>query len=76
MIDNMELNILNLEELYIDNTNINNFDFLKELNNLKTISIDRNQYNSNKEIFNNLIENNILVLNESLFEFGGEDNAI
>lgn len=76
VIDNTKLNIPSLEELYIDNTNINTFEFLKELNNLKTVSIDRTQYNNSKEIFNNLIKNNISVLNESMFEFGGEDNAL
>lgn len=76
IIDNIELNISTLEELYIDNTNINTFDFITKLNNLKKLSIDRKQYNNNKEIFNNLIKNNISVLNESMSEFGGEDNAV
>lgn len=74
--DNTELNINTLEELYIDNTNINNFKFLNSLLNLKRISIDENQYNNNKELFNNLIKSNILVLNENMVEFGGENNEI
>lgn len=69
--DNNELNINTLEELYIDNTNINNFNFLNSLLNLKRISIDENQYNKNKVLFNNLIKSNILVLNENMVEFGG-----
>ena len=69
--DNTELNINTLEELYIDNTNINNFNFLNSLLNLKRISIDENQYNKNKVLFNNLIKSNILVLNENMVEFGG-----
>ena len=69
--DNTELNINTLEELYIDNTNINNFKFLNSLLNLKRISIDENQYNKNKVLFNNLIKSNILVLNENMVEFGG-----
>lgn len=76
IIDNIGLNIDTLEELYIDNTNISNFDFLNSLLNLKRISIDEKQYNSNKELFNNLMKNNILVLNENMVEFGGEDNEI
>ena len=44
IVDNMELKINTLEELYIDNTNISNFDFLNNLLNLKRISIDRSQY--------------------------------
>lgn len=74
--DNIELNINTLEELYIDNTNINNFNFLNSLLNLKRISIDENQYNKNKVLFNNLIKSNILVLNENMVEFGGENNEI
>lgn len=76
IIDNKDLNINTLEELYIDNTNINNFNFLNNLLNLKRVSIDEKQYNSNKELFNNLIKRNILVLNENMVEFGGENNEI
>ncbi len=76
IIDNKDLNINTLEELYIDNTNINNFNFLNSLLNLKRISIDEKQYNSNKELFNNLIKRNILVLNENMVEFGGDNNEI
>ena len=74
--DSTELNISTLEELYIDNTNINNFNFLNSLLNLKRISIDENQYINNKELFNNLIKRNILVFNENMVEFGGENNEI
>ena len=76
IIDGSELNISKLEELYIDNTNINNFDFLNNLINLKRISIDEKQYNDNKDVFNNLIKKNILVLNENMGEFGGESNEV
>ena len=74
--DSTELNISTLEELYIDNTNINNFIFLNSLLNLKRISIDEKQYINNKELFNNLIKRNILVFNENMVEFGGENNEI
>lgn len=76
IIDNIELKINTLEELYIDNTDINNFDSLNNLVNLKRISIDENQYNNNKNLFNNLMKKNILVLNENMVEFGGENNEI
>lgn len=76
IIENADININTLEELYIDNTNINNFNFLNNLINLKRISIDEKQYNNNKNIFDNLIKNNILVLNENMVEFGGESNEI
>jgi len=76
IIDNVDLNIRELEELYIDNTNINNFIFVRNLLNLKRISIDERQYNENKNTFDSLIKNNILVLNENMVEFGGESNEI
>jgi hypothetical protein len=74
ILDENELDISSLEELYIDNTNINNFDFLKKLDNLKKVSIDEKQYNNNKSLFNSLINNNILVMNENMVYFGGEDD--
>ena len=74
--DDVDLNINELKELYIDNTNINNFNFLNKLLNLKRISIDEKQYNNNKKLFDNLMKNDILVLNENMVEFGGESNEI
>lgn len=76
IIDNEKLNISTLVELYIDNTNIFVFDFLNNLSELKRISIDENQYNNNKDLFNDLMKENILVLNENMVEFGGENNEI
>lgn len=76
IIDNEKLNISSLVELYIDNTNIFVFDFLNNLSELKRISIDENQYNNNKDLFNDLMKENILVLNENMVEFGGENNEI
>lgn len=76
IIDSNELNINTLEELYIDNTGINSFDFLNSLLNLRKISIDEKQYNNNKELFNNLMRKNIVVLNRNMVEFGGEDNEV
>lgn len=72
IIGNEGINILSLEELYIDNTNLNNFNFLYNLPNLKKISIDEKQYNNNKELFDHFIKNNILVLNENMVEFAGK----
>ena len=76
IIDNSELNINTLEELYIDNTNIMNFNFTNNLLKLKRISIDEKQYNNTKELFNNLMKKNVLVLNENMVEFSGEINEI
>ena len=76
IMDNTELNITKLEELYIDNTNINSFNFLNNLSHLKRISIDEKQYSNNKDLFDNLIKKDILVLNENMVEFGGESDEI
>ena len=74
--DDSSINITSLEELYIDNTNINSFEFLNSLSNLKRLSIDEKQYNSNKELFSNLENKGILVLNENMTSFGGEEDAL
>lgn len=76
IIDNNYLNLDKIEELYIDNTNINKFDFLNKFKNLRIVSIDKNQYYNNKDFFDNLSKNNVLVLEENMIEFGGEDNGI
>lgn len=69
---NNTLNIEQLEELYIDNTNINNFEFLNNLKNLQRVSIDENQYNDNKILFNDLMKKNVLVYYENMIRFGDE----
>ena len=76
IIDDVDLNIQQISELYIDNTNILNFALLNNLLNLKKISIDENQYTDNKELFNNMTKRKIIVLNENMVEFGGENNEI
>ena len=70
IIDNNYLNLDKIEELYIDNTNINKFDFLNKFKNLRIVSIDKNQYYNNKDFFDNLSKNNVLVLEENMIEFG------
>lgn len=71
--DNNALNVSSIEELYIDNTNINSFSFLNNMPKLKKISIDSKQYQTNKKLFDSLIKKNILVYNENMVLFGGED---
>lgn len=73
LFDNSILNIDSIEELYIDNTNINDFSFLNNMSKLKKVSIDAKQYENNKKIFNNLIKKNILVYNEDMVLFGSEN---
>lgn len=71
---NIKLNGLNIEKLYIDNTNIIDLSFLNRFYSLKILSIDENQYNSNKELIDNLIADNVSVLLDGLtsIEEGGE----
>lgn len=69
ILDNTQLNLNDLIELYIDNTNIYNLEFLGNLFNLKRLSIDSEQYNKNKDIVQELLAKNILVLNENMVEF-------
>ena len=65
-----------IKELHIDYTDIENFDFLNNINSLERLSIDIKQYNSNKELFDNLSKKSVLVLNENMVEFGGNTNEI
>jgi len=44
---------INLMELHVDNTNIIDLSFIKNLPNLKIISIDKKQYNNNKNLIDN-----------------------
>lgn len=60
----------NIEEIYLDNTNYNSFEFLNDMPNLKRVSIDNRQYENNKELFKTLEAKNILVLNENMVLFG------
>ena len=71
-----KVNIDSLEELYIDNTNIKNLDFANNLNNLKVLSIDADQYTKNQNVIKKLRDRDITILNESIVEFGGENYGI
>ena len=65
--DNIVLN--NIEEIYLDNTNLTDLDFLKNMPKLKRVSIDERQHEKNLELFKNLENNHILVLNENMVWF-------
>lgn len=71
-----KVNIDSLEELYIDNTNIKNLDFTNNLNNLKVLSIDAEQYAKNQNVIKKLRDRDITILNESIVEFGGGNYGI
>lgn len=71
-LSNEMININTLEEVYIDNTNINNFEFVKDLPKLRILSISEDEYLNNKELVNSLIKNNIEVLKEGIIRLEGD----
>lgn len=56
----------NLEELYIDNTNLLNLEFTLKLTKLKRLSISKNQIEKNTKVINQLIKNGVSVMNENM----------
>lgn len=64
------LNIVNLEELYIDNSNITNLNFVLELPNLKILSLSEEQYKDKKEVIKKIKEKNIEIYDYSIMLLG------
>lgn len=71
--DNIILNNRNIEELYIDNTNISDLSFIKKLNKLKRLSIDNKQYLNNKDLIDSL---KIDVYEENMILVSGDNNEL
>ena len=71
--DNIILNNKNIEELYIDNTNISDLSFIKNLNKLKRLSIDNKQYLNNKDLIDSL---KIDVYEENMILVSGDNNEL
>ena len=69
LLDTDDIVLNNIEEIYLDNTNLTNLDFLKNMPKLKRVSIDERQHEKNLELFKNLEKNHILVLNENIVWF-------
>lgn len=65
-----------LKELYIDNTNITDLSFVKELSSLTRLSIDKKQFDINKDLINELIKNNIKIYNEDMIRFEGDNYEV
>lgn len=64
------LNIEKLEELYIDNSSIEDISFALNLNNLKTLSLSKEQYENKKELIDKLKSKNIEILDYSIMLLG------
>ena len=62
-----------LEELYIDNTNVNNLSFLLKLHNLHKLSISDDQFEKNKEVINELLKKDVKVYNENIIQYERDD---
>ena len=71
--DNIILNNRNIEKLYIDNTNISDLSFIKNLNKLKRLSIDNKQYLNNKDLIESL---KIDVYEENMILVSGDNNEL
>lgn len=64
------LNIQNLEELYIDNSNIIDISFTQNLANLKVLSLSKEQYENKQEFIQLLKNKNIEILDYSIMPLG------
>ena len=53
-----------LEKIYLDHTNIEDFSFLKKVENLNFVSISENQYERNAEFFDQLSQKDIEILQD------------
>lgn len=67
--NNFNINNITIKELYIDNCNINNLTFINKLINLKRLSIDKEQYDNNKNLVDELEKKGVLVLYNNMVEF-------
>ncbi len=62
-----------LEELYIDETDINNLDIVINLSNLKKLGLSREQYENNRSIIEVLQKRNVILLNDGIVPFEERD---
>lgn len=69
-----DLKLNNIKELYIDNTNVDNLDFVNNYSKLNRLSIDKKQYTSNTELVNKLVSKKVAVYDENMVLIGGENN--
>lgn len=72
--DKITINLNNLSELYIDNTNIMDLSFMENLHNLKKLSIDVTQYKNNMQLLSKF--SNVNIYNENMIEFNGDYDEI
>lgn len=73
ILDNEQINISSIHELYIDNTSIDDLSFLDSLNDLKKVSIDDHQYEDNKVLVKKLINKGVSFYDEAISPIVGDD---
>lgn len=66
------LNLKNIEELYIDNTNIENIEFTLDMPKLIKLGLSDSQYNNKTEIINKLKQKNIQIYDYGIMLLGEE----
>lgn len=69
---NNVLELYDLSELYIYNTNIQKLDFLKVYKKLELLAIDQRQYENNLSMVTCFKTNNVTLLNEGIVGFGDD----
>ena len=68
IIDKVDIKLQNLQELYIDGTNILNLEFVKGLTNLKRLSLSQDQIDNNVELVKSLIKKGVVVMLENMVD--------
>ena len=72
ILDIEDIELPNLKELHIDNTNIYDVSIISKIHELERLSISEDQYIENKEYYSNLSKKGVIVLNENMVEFNEE----
>ena len=68
------INLPELNELHIDNTNIYDVSVISKLYKLERLGISEEQYLENKDYYINLSQKGIRVLNENIVSFNEESD--
>ena len=63
-----DINLPSLEELVLDYSNITDLKFVLKLNNLKRLSLSKNQINENSLIIGNLIKNGVQIYENNIIK--------
>jgi hypothetical protein len=70
------LNLQDLKELHIDNTDIENLSFVNNLYNLRKLSIDESQYQKDKSLVSQLKNKGVNIYNENIVGIGSDKSEL